>query len=173
MVIDSDLHNREVLERPEVLRQIREWWGADVAPPEGVRRDRLAAIVFSDPEQRKRLESLTHPLIGQMREAMISCGIKDAAVKAIILDSPLLFESNLDRLCDAVVFVDANEECRQQRVAQGRGWELAELKRRESMQTPLAEKRARAAYVIRNEGSPDELRDSANAILQQVLATRR
>lgn len=173
LVVDSDRLNRVVLEREAVRLQIQNWWGAEVAPPSGVRRDRLAAIVFRDPAERRRLESLTHPLISEMREAMIADGIKDAAVKAIILDSPLLFESNLDRLCDAVVFVEASAATRRQRVATGRGWDQAEHERRESMQAPLAEKRARATFEIRNEGSPHELANAASTILERVLAERR
>ena len=171
VVIDSDRLNHEVLERPEVARTLVEWWGAEVLSPDGKpSRSRIAAIIFADAAEKARLERLTHPLIADARAAMIRASDLDLAVKAIILDSPLLFESNLDRSCDRIVFVEASETRRLARLRVDRQWGARELHQREQWQLPIDEKRKRSDFVISNEGSIQALRDQVSEILDNVLA---
>ncbi len=171
LVIDSDRLNHAVLATPEVAAELRSWWGDEVIGPDGrPNRAALAARVFSDASARGRLERLVHPLIAARRAAMILRGAKDPAVRAIILDSPLLFESNLDRLCDWTVFVEASESRRLERLRSTRGWDERELRRREQTQLPPAEKRARCDYVIDNEGSCEELRPQVVRVFENIVS---
>lgn len=169
-MIDSDLLNREVMRRPEVVESLRLWWGERVIAQDGaVDRREVARIVFSDVNERRRLEELTHPLIDELRRRMMQRAFDDRAVRAIILDSPLLFESNLNRLCASTVFVDASEETRIARVRQTRGWDEAELRRRETHQWPLERKRAACDFVITNHDEPNvELAPQVAAILDKT-----
>jgi dephospho-CoA kinase len=170
LVIDSDRLNHEVLRRPEVLATLREWWGEQVVGPDGTSdRKRIAEIVFADPDQKRRLEGLVYPLIAEIRAAMIRKVNEDRAVKAIILDSPLLLESNLDRLCDAIVFVNASRPRRLQRLQQARDWSAEELRQREQWQRPLTDKRSRADFVIDNDGPPERLPPQVSDILMRVI----
>jgi dephospho-CoA kinase len=171
LVIDSDRLNHEVLRRPEVLARLREWWGAEVADAGGgPNHARIADIIFSDPAARRRLEELTHPLIGEARQAMIQAVSEDQAVKAVILDSPLLIESNLDRLCHAIIFVEANEARRLQRLNSSRQWTEAQVRGREKWQASLDVKRARSDFIIDNDGSPDRLRPQVKVILEEIVS---
>ena len=171
LLIDSDELNHEVLSRPEVARTLREWWGDEVVWADGrVDRSGVAEVVFGDPAQKQRLESLVHPLIAALREDIITTGIGDPRVTAIILDSPLLLESNLDRMCHAVVFVEAGESQRLRRLHETRGWDMEELRRRERWQLPLPEKRARSRFAISNEGTIGQLRSQVKGVFEQVLA---
>lgn len=168
-VIDSDRINHEVLGRPDVLATLRTWWGEEIATPEGAPdRRRIADIVFADAEQKLRLERLVHPLIVEVQAGMIRAVQEDQAVKAVILDSPLLLESNLDRLCDTVVFVDAGRACRLERLQQSRRWDEEQLREREQWQWPLADKRARSEFVIDNDGPPEQLRPQVTKVLELV-----
>lgn len=170
LVIDSDALNHEVLGEPAVVSELRDWWGERVVADDGkLDRKRVSDIIFRDPGQRQRLETLVHPLIASRREAIIARGLKDRAVRAIILDSPLLFESNLNRQCDSVVFVDTHEDLRLRRLQRTRGWDEPELRRREQWQAPLARKQSRSDFTIRNEGSLDELRATVAETLSLVL----
>ena len=145
LLIDADQLNREVLRRPDVTQTLRDWWGDGVLGPDGlVDRRRVAELVFSNGAEKRRLESLVHPLIAALRENMMAVGAEDPNVSVIILDSPLLLESNLDRMCHAVVFVEAGEAQRLRRLHETRGWDMEELRRRERWQLPLPEKRARS-----------------------------
>ena len=171
LLIDSDQLNHEVLRRPEVARILREWWGDEILGEDGaVDRRRVAELIFGDAEQKRRLESLVHPLIASLREDMIVVGSGDLKVRAIILDSPLLLESNLDRLCQAVVFVEVSESQRLRRLQETRGWDIEESRRRERWQLSLAEKRARSRFSINNEGSIEQLRSQVKDVFEQVLA---
>lgn len=171
MVVDSDRLNHEVLQTPQVQAALREWWGPQIVRPDGTTdRARIAEIVFRDEEARRRLESLVHPLIGARREAMIRRGLEDPRVRAIILDSPLLFESGLDHLCDRIVFVDADEPARLRRVQAARHWDAAQLRERERRQQPIEHKRSRADYVVDNNGPAEALGKQVAEILRQVTS---
>lgn len=171
VVIDSDRLSHEILARPAVLAQVREWWGDQVVTPEGgPNRQRIAELIFADPEKRRRLESLLHPLIAAEREYIISQSTENPAVRAIILDSPLLFESRLDRLCDRIVFVEADERVRLERLREARGWDPELVRRREQWQMPLAEKRARSDLTVTNEGSPEQLRSAVAALFDRIVS---
>jgi dephospho-CoA kinase len=170
VVIDADRLTHEILQLPETLKTLQHWWGQDVTDAEG-RPDRrkIADIVFADGEQRRRLEGLVHPLIHKRRAAMIRAVEKDPAVTAIVIDSPLLLESDLDRECDTVVFVSASDSTRQQRLSAARGWSAEELRRREGWQLSPAEKRTRAEFVVENDGPDDALRPQVAEVLRRVL----
>jgi dephospho-CoA kinase len=167
LVIDADAAARQVLERSDVAARLVEWWGADVLGADGkVDRAKVSGIVFSDPEQRRRLESLVHPLVRADREREIARAAAEG-MRAVVIDAPLLFEAGTDRMCDSIVFVDSPREQRVARV-RARGWDEAELARREAAQMPLSEKQARCDQVIMNDGSLAELGRDAERALERA-----
>ncbi len=170
-VIDSDRLNACELSEPEVIETLRGWWGEQVAP-EGkrVNREKLAEIVFEAPERRKRLEALLHPRIACGREKLMRQYASDPAVKAIVLDSPLLFETGLDSACTCVIFVEADRQDRIARVRNDRGWSAEQFERRENLQKPLDFKRSRADYRLANNSTPDALRLRVARIFSQIVS---
>lgn len=174
LVISADELNREILDRREVLSVLESWWGPAVrAPSGGADRAKIADFAFRTAENKRKLEELTHPLIAERRCAMIAAVESQPAIKAIVLDSPLLFESKLDRHCDAVVFVEAAVSDRLSRVRQTRGWDASELGRRERLQKSLEFKRSNSQFVIQNNGTLTALRNRVSAVLDQILDSRR
>ena len=99
-----------------------------------------------------RLNALVHPRIDVLRKTLMDRYLADPGVKAIIWDTPLLVEVGLDRDCDAVVFVEASDEIRRERVRQSRGWSAAELEKREKSQLGLDKKASIADYYVNNSG---------------------
>ena len=171
LVIDSDAEARAALEREDVRRTLRSWWGDGVFDASGgVDRKAVGAIVFSDAAERRRLEGLIHPLIKRRRSAMIE-GAEDRV--GVVVDAPLLFEAGIDVECDAVLFIDAPREDREARV-RARGWADGELARREGAQMPLDEKMRRSDAVVRNDADLQTLRarvrDAFVMILERVEA---
>ena len=126
-----------------------------------VDRAHVARIVFEDPSQRARLEDLIHPLIREDRAALVRAA---GGAPAVIVDAPLLFEVGLDAECDAVVFIEAPYPARLARVRASRGWDEAELDRRESAQWPVQRQRAASQYVIENGGAFDGPRMGAETL---------
>jgi dephospho-CoA kinase len=131
----------------------------------------VAAIVFDRPEELKRLELVVHPWVQARRRALFEQAPADAC--ALVIDAPLLFEAGLDAECDAVIFVDADRGARLARVADRRGWDPAELGKREDSQLPLDEKRARSDYVISNNGDLQVLAEQVHRILNEIVQHRR
>lgn len=167
LIIDADHDAREVMNRPEVIRELVTWWGEEILNPEGrVDRAKVAGVVFKDPAQRARLEGLVHPLVKTDRLLTIARARQEGR-PAVIIDAPLLFEAGSDKDCDVVVFVDAPLGERVARVA-ARGWSREELQRREAAQIPLDQKRARCGVVIQNTGSVESLQALVRAALIKV-----
>lgn len=172
LVIDSDREARALLRRDDVRKTLVEWWGRGVLDSTGeVDRSAVARIVFSDEAQRKRLEGLTHPMLRSNRETVKALA-KERGAPAVILDAPLLFEAGLDAECDAVVFVDTPRPERLRRVVEARGWDEAELARRENSQWPLEDKRRRSDYVLRNDRDEATLRQGVARVLDEILTRR-
>jgi dephospho-CoA kinase len=168
-VIDSDAAAREVLQRPEVRDELVRWWGRGILGTDGsVDRRAVAKIVFADPEERRRLEGLVHPLVRARRGELIEEARRRGAPAAVI-DAPLLFEAEVDRECDAVIFVDAPRQERLRRVRESRGWSKEELERREGAQMPLEEKRRRSTYVVENAGDREALGRAVAEVLGRIV----
>lgn len=157
-VLEADAAGYEVLRMPEVEDAIRRRWGDEVFDADGrVDRARVARIVFAPPpggpQERKFLEQLVHPKIGELlrrkAEALAAQGRQVA-----VLDAPLLLEAGWDGFCDKVVFVDSPRPTRLRRAA-SRGWSEEDFTAREGVQESLDRKRARADVIIENTGSPE------------------
>jgi dephospho-CoA kinase len=152
-----------------VLRTVRGWWGDDAFQPDGrIDRRAIARRVFGSSEERRRLERLIHPVVARLRDERMAEAARlapPARPVAIVWDTPLLFEAGLAGRCDAVVFVDATRADRLRRVRDTRGWDEAELDRRENSQWPLDKKRTMSHHVLTNTGQPaTPARDSENPV---------
>ena len=153
-VISADELNHEVLRRPEVIERIRQWWGPGVLDDLGrVDRSALGQIVFDDPGQLKKLTDLVHPLIVDLQGDLIRAHQDDPRTKAIILDVPLLFEVGQNELCDKVVFVATDEQIRQKRIENRKGWDKKKTKNAENLQFALDTKAKMSDYRVQNNSS--------------------
>lgn len=172
-VLDADRLAHEVLEEPELRAWIGERFGSAAVAGERVDRAVLAARVFSEPAARRELEAHVHPRVRSRLSADVEAA-RAAGVPRVVLDVPLLLENDaehgLARACDALVFVDADAKVRDERAVARRGWASGELARREALQLPLAHKRDRADFVIRNDLGLDELRAAVGQVLAQIEA---
>jgi dephospho-CoA kinase len=151
-VIDADRLGHLALQDTQIKKQIKERWGEDVFnDKDEVDRKKLASIVFAQPQEKARLESMVFPFIRQGILDDIHQYQSDNRVKLFILDAAILLETGWKEHCDAVIYVDASESTRLKRVA-GRGWTMEELQRREASQWSLEKKKAACRHVIPNEG---------------------
>jgi len=125
-------------------------FGADIIGPDGaLDRDRMRALAFADPDAKRRLEAILHPLIGlQALDAAEAAG--DAPV---VFDVPLLAESSHWRArCRRIVVVDCSEATQVARVMARNGWTEDAVRRVIAQQAPRAARRAIADAVIHNDG---------------------
>lgn len=173
-VISSDRLNRDELDSPEVLSEIREWWGEKVIDSAGLAdREALRELVSTDNAARRRLESLTHPRIAARRQRMMADFFADDRIRAIVWDSPLLFEAGLAERCDYIIFVEAAPEQRLARVRRERGWTEEDLERFENLQKPLDFKRQRADYIVENNSDIDAVRREVERVFSRILSAAK
>lgn len=129
LVMADDLGHR-VLLLPEIRNKIRERLGHDVydSPDDKAVRARIAERVFGHPDRLAWLESVIHPAVTRETEAVI----RDAGGREmVVVESALLLAANMGENCDVVLLVEADLTTRLARAAT-RGWDEAELARRES-----------------------------------------
>lgn len=170
-IIDSDRQVREAYQDPGVQATLRQWWGAEVFSPNGeLNRSAVGKKVFADPAERRRLETLVHPQVAAARDREMASHGNDAQVLAFVWDTPLLFEAGLRDRCDAVVFVDAPRDLRLRRVQETRGWDAAELLRRENLQLDLDRKKELSDYVVTNTADAGSVRAQVRHVLSRILA---
>jgi dephospho-CoA kinase len=170
LVIDSDALVRLAYSDPTIRMILRKWWGDEVFNADlSVNRSAIAAKIFTTPHMRELLEQLLHPWVDNQRKKLMYKAFGDAQVLAFVWDTPLLVENGLNSQCDAVVFVDASREVRLARVKESRGWDEAELERREKSQMPLDKKREISDYVLVNAAEADRIRGQIREILSQIL----
>lgn len=171
LVIDSDRLSHQVLEEPEIRRALQSLFGPAIMGTDGkIDRRALGARVFRNPEDRHKLNSLVHPRVEQKRQDLMNLVRHDDRLKAVVLDSPLLVETGLDRQCDAIIYVDVPLDIRQKRVLLSRHWDAAELARRENIQMALDKKKQIAHYIVVNDRDPALLGHQVREILTTVLA---
>ena len=171
LVIDSDALVRAAYLDGRIKEVIRGWWGDAVFAPDGaINRAAVGQKVFADSAERERLEALIHPEVDEARKRLMSAAANDPQVVAFVWDTPLLMEKGLHRECDALVFVDAPLEQRLERVRRTRGWDEAELLRRQKLQWPLDKKRRISDHAIANTADADYARGQVRDVLSRILA---
>ena len=167
VVADADENTKVVLQRKEVQQQLVEWWGAEVLDDNGnVDRAFVASIVFNEENEMNRLESLVHPLVRKLQEETFNNAPKDAI--GLVIDAPLLMESGLDTLCDAIIFVDSPYETRLKRVVEHRSWNEEQLRKREASQLGLDTKRSSADHIIINDGDIAHIEQQTTSVLSLI-----
>lgn len=163
--ISSDAVVHELLDGEPLLPRLVGRWGGDVAPEGKIDRDRIGSIVFADPEELKWLEGQIHPLVGERIGAWLAS--LPEGVRVAVVEVPLLFESGMDGVFDTTVAVVATEGVRRER-AKARGHALVD--EREARQLAQAEKASRAAHVIQNDGSVEDLERELSVLVEKLRA---
>lgn len=129
----------------------------------GVDRVKLGEAVFGDRVALDRLERLVHPAVAARRELFLR---RHRARPIVVLDVPLLFEKKGWRQVDAVLVVSAAAWQQRARVLARPGMTAAKLARIRKLQTPDAEKRRRADFVIPTGGT----KQRTAAALRRIIA---
>jgi dephospho-CoA kinase len=173
-VISGDVLAHEALRQPAVKEQVARRWGRRMLDDKGeVQRRLLAAVVFSDAQERKALEAMVHPWIkGRIREE-VEAARAGGSARLIVLDAAVMLEAGWHDVCDRLVFVDAPRDERLRRVAAQRGWTEAELQRREAAQLPLTAKAAPADHTLDNSGSQERLERQVDDLVRRWASAPR
>lgn len=134
-----------------------------------VDRTRLAEVLGRDETAFKRLEAIVHPLVAQDRAQDLAAA-RAEGVRLAVLDIPLLFETGGDAFVDAVVVVTADPEVQAARVLARPGMTRDRFEAILARQTPDAEKRRRADFLVDTGRGLDAARDQVRQIVETVLS---
>lgn len=155
--IDSDVLAREaVAPGTPGLAAVVDRFGRDVLDDRGaLDRQKLAGIVFADPEARKTLEAIVHPEVRRAMEQWFASR-DPSRHRFAMADIPLLYEVGREGDFDAVIVAACTPETQLRRVMKRDGLPEPEARQRIAAQLPIDEKVRRADHVIRTDGSFEE-----------------
>lgn len=138
-----------------------------------VDRAALGAIVLKDDAKMAALEAAIHPLVERAREEFKRAR-EDAGDVVAAFDIPLLFEKGYESAFDAICVVSAgSEDIQRDRVLARPGMTEEKFKAIVARQTPDAEKRARATYVVETGCSMEDTRAAVRAMVDDLVAKAR
>jgi len=164
-VISADRIVHRFLEDPGVRRQIARVLRCRL-PADGSRlRAYLAERIFSSEEDRRAVEAVLHPLVDDVLRKRLA-GTK---ARVVVLDVPLLLEAGMDQYCDLLIFVDAPEQVRRERVAAARSWPHEQFDARQKAQLSVEEKKQHCDVVIDNSRTLEETREQVERLWRKLM----
>jgi dephospho-CoA kinase len=169
-VIDADLLAREaVAPGSSGLAAIAARFGPRVIGAGGaLDRAALRKIVFSNAADRAALDAIVHPAVKSRRDSLLAEERKRGS-RVVVCDIPLLFETKLDHDVDVIILVDAPRNLQLERIERDRGLTRAEALAMLDAQQPAEGKRARADYVIDNDGTLEALHSRVDETWRRLL----
>ena len=168
--VDADDVARQVVEPgTQALRAIADHFGESILQGNGeLDRAALRQKIFEDPEQRRWLEGLLHPIIRQ--ELIRQLSPEDYNLPYVMLVSPLLLETNQHELVARIVVVDVPEETQINRTMTRDGNSREQVERILAAQMPRAARREKADAIINNAQPLERVEASVHALHQRFLA---
>jgi dephospho-CoA kinase len=155
--IDSDVLAREAVAvgTPGLAAVVKRFGPEMVLPSGALDRQKLAQVVFADPDARAALEAIIHPEVRRATEQWFA-SLDPQAHSWALADIPLLYETGRDRDFDAVIVVACDPETQVRRIIERDGISEHDARLRIAAQLPIAEKAAKGDYVIRTDGTHDD-----------------
>ena len=167
VVVDADHLARIAIERgSEGFDEVVATFGQEIISNGDIDRKALAAIIFNNPELKRKLESIIHPRVQQLFAQAVAQS--DPSVP-LIYEIPLLVETNAAEKFDYVITVEADEELRISRLL-ARGMFISDIKARLANQAPSSARTEIADAVITNDGDDDQLLRQVENLWEGPLA---
>jgi len=169
--VDTDEVARQVVQPgTEGAGKVREAFGDEFFMPDGeLDRKKMAAHIFSDPDRRKKLELILHPLI-RAEEARIVESYLEVDPKAVVaVEVPLLAEGGRAALYDGVVLVTAPVDVRLERLVRSERYTRDEAASRIANQADDVKREQIASWTVENGGSTEQTRSQIRSILGTLL----
>jgi len=171
-IVDADILARDAVAvgSPAFERVVARWGNGVLAPDGSLDREALRHTVFADPAQLEELNAIVHPGVNKLRRKMVAEARKrgDAVLVYVV---PLLFERRLAGEFDKIILVDAPQELRLERLVDLRGVSPDDAANMISAQMPAELKRARANFVIENDGSLERLDEQVDDVWSRLTAS--
>ena len=169
-VIDADRIAHKLLDKADIKDKIVAAFGKAVLDSAGkIDHKKLADIVFSDADKLSTLNSIVHPTVLARTEALIRQYSRQPAVRAVVLDMPLLAEVGWEKRCDRLIFVDCSRQLRLERAKNLGIFNENQFQARENFQISLDSKAAIADNIIDNNSGFSALVRQVTDVFSGVL----
>jgi dephospho-CoA kinase len=170
-VIDADeiAHQLVAIGQP-ALAQIQQDFGTRVFKPDGsLDRKKLSEIVFSDPKQKQKLESILHPLVYEAIQAALN-QLNQLNKSYCIISIPLIFETNMTHLVDRILVVDCSVETQIKRVRKRDNMAIERIQSIIDSQVSRAFRKAHTNDLIDNSVTDDRLAEEVKKLHNLYLS---
>ena len=170
-VIDADKvgHVTYLPDMP-AWRDLIDTWGEDLLQPNReIDRKKLGVIVFSDPANLEKLNSIVHPRMRDIMNDRIEA-FRGEGKQVVVVDAAILIEAKWTSLVDEVWVTAAPEDVVVQRVMARNGWEEEQVRSRMASQMPAEERQSYADVVIDTDATLDEVRERVRAAFEARVA---
>ena len=145
----ADDHSKNILQNnPAVKNEIIRQWGSSVLDAQGnIDKKALAAVVFVEATELKKLNAILHPLVAEDYRRWFD---QQRAVPYVVKEAAILIESGSHASCDKIIVVEAPESVRLSRVMSRDDVSATQVQQRNAQQMPQSEKIKFADYIIHN-----------------------
>ena len=166
-IVDADVASRTVVEPGKpALKEIEDHFGSGIITAEGkLDRNNLREIIATDPEERKWLESVTHPKIGEQ----ITKEISESTSVYTLFVAPLLLETNSQEMCSRVVVVDVPKDVQIQRTAKRDKVSPNQVEQMVAAQMEREKRLEKADDVLLNSGTIEDLEKQVEALHKKYI----
>lgn len=163
VIFDTDMMTHDILmDKPDVAVAFE---GYDVFEHGRLSKEKLGKLVFSNQDLKEKLEDIVHPLIRQEIEIAFKVYSTE---KYVFISVPLLFEVGWEPLFDKIMFIQADDELRLNRLMKRNGFSKEEALLRINSQQKQDSKVQKADYVITNNSSLESLYNQLDDILKAL-----
>lgn len=158
---------------PEMMAAIRSEFGDEAYVDGELDRSYLAGQIFNNEEKLERMNAIVHPRT-IAEQGVRAQGLFDEGHRGVACEAALIFESGGEGRFDYIVVVDADRDVRLQRAAQRDNATMEDVARRDEAQIPAEQKVEQADFVIKNNGTLQDLERNARfiALLLKSLPPR-
>jgi len=169
-IIDADQIARELVQpHKPAWDEIVRAFGTEILQEDGsVHRKKLADKIFTDPEQRKVLNQILHPRIEEEIDRRAKEIGQNDPEAIVVIDAPLLVELGMHHKVDRLIVVTSTPAQQMERLKKRDGRSPEEALKLFSSQMLVEEKQKLADFVIRNEGSLEEMKKRAKGVFKEL-----
>ncbi len=171
-VIDTDKIVDDLLQKPEVINEIKQLFGEEVLIDGRINKKNIAKIVFENPLMRVYLENILHPKVFEKVEETIQKIPSRGEPTIVVIEAPVIFERGYQNRFDIIITVFTPENVAIERLKR-KGISEEEAQKRLNAQFPIEMKKSKSDYVIDNSGSIENTAIQVEALYQKLIAMER
>ena len=170
-IFDADKEAKNILKNNETIQsELIAEFGTDImSGDEKIDNNKLARIAFQDQDHQLRLNSIIHPYVFQEIDKNFDDVLEKGTYDIFVVDAALIYESGADTHMDYIIVITAFLKVRMERALQRETLTRDEILKRMDLQWPEEEKIALADFVIHNDSTEEEFRESITNIYNQLV----